>query len=191
MNYINNITNAISKIDVHFISENIIDSHMIINIIMNSGLIASFIAVFFFTYATTIEQDIVKSQTVIVINDLMQTINPLLSDNVKKQIYNNIKTSDMSDVDTNASNINNEIINNAYSHLIIIFSIAFLFVMVLSIAYNHNLYEILGLNLILLVLVALTEFTFLHFIPHKFITADTNWVRWKILTTLKTKLLFN
>jgi hypothetical protein len=191
MNYINNITNSISKIYLPYVSENIIDSHMIINIIMNSGLIASFIAVFFFTYATTIEEDIVKNQTVIVINDLMQTINPLLPDDVKKQMYNNIKASDMSDVDTNASNINNKIINDAYSSLIIIFSIALLIVMLISIAYNHNLYEILGLNLILLVLVALTEFTFLHFIPHKFISADTNWVRWKILTTLKSKLLFN
>ena len=34
----------------------------------------------------------------------------------------------------------------------------------------------------------LTEFTFLHFIPEKIIVADTNWVRWKILTDIRQKI---
>ena len=173
-----------------FISNNILDSHMIINVIMNVGLISIFIAIFFFTYASIVEQDIVKEQTKIVINDLMQLANPFLTDEVKKQIYNNIKAPDLSKEDEEVLNANSKLTMTAYTNLTVVFIISIVLCIVLAYFYKHNLLDMLKLNLIIVVLVGLTEFVFLHFIPHKFISADTNWVRGKILSSIREKLKF-
>ena len=173
-----------------FISNNILDSHMIINIIMNVGLISIFIAIFFFTYASTVEQDIVKEQTIIVINDLMQLANPFLSNEVKKQIYDNIRAPDLSKEDEEVLHANSKLKMTAYTNLAVVFVIALILCLVLAHFYKHDLLNMLKLNLILVVLVGITEFTFLHFVPHKFISADTNWVRGKILSSIKEKFKF-
>ena len=40
----------------------------------------------------------------------------------------------------------------------------------------------------LLVLIGLTEYTFLHTIPTKYITGDPNYAKYKVLVNLKNKL---
>jgi len=175
---------------MEYISKNIIDSHIIINVIMNVGLISLFIAIFFFTYASTVEQDIVKQQTTIVVNDLMQLATPLLSDDIKKQIYINIQPPDLSKEDEEVKHFNDKLVSTAFLNLGIVFVIALVLSGILAYYYKHNMINMLKLNLILVVLVGITEYTFLHFIPHKFISADTNWVRGKILSSIREKLIF-
>jgi hypothetical protein len=174
-----------------WIGNNIIDSHVIINVITFSGLAAIFISIFFFTYAGAIEQEIVVDQANIVVNDLMQTINPLLTPAQKEQMKTKLVLPDNSHEDLHSLNSNNKLMSEAYSQLLIIFGVCMGVSLLLCIIFKHNYFKIIGLNLLLLVFIGLTELIFLHFIPKNYIIADTNWVRWKILSEIKTKIIFS
>ena len=126
----------------------------------------------------------------IVINDLMQIVNPFLSDDIKKQLYDNIKAPDLSSEDAEVKDNNSKLITTAYTNLGYVFVIALILCLVLAYFYKLNLVHILQLNLIIVVLIGLTKYIFLHFVPHKYILADTNWVRWKILSSIRSKLIF-
>jgi hypothetical protein len=174
-----------------WINNNIIDSHVIINVITFTGFASIFISIFFFTYASMIEQEIVVTQTDIIVNDIMQTITPLLSADQKENIKNNLKIPDNSEADLHSLNSNNALMSDAYTNLLMIFGTTMGLSLALSILFKHNYYKILVLNLILLVFIGITEFIFLHFIPKNYIIADTNWVRWKILTDIRSKIIFS
>ena len=167
------------------------DSHMYINVITNVGLFSTFVAIFFFTYASTIEQNIIISQTKIITTDLLQTIKPLLSEAQRAYYKKNLTVPDMRAEDINALNSNNALINTAYGMLLIVFVVAIVVGLILAIIFKHNYYKIIGFNLIILLIVGLTEFTFLHFIPQNYITADTNFIRYTILSKLREKIIVN
>jgi hypothetical protein len=161
---------------------------MLADVFISVGMIGIGISVFFFTYASIIEEKIVISQTNIIINDLMQTIRPLLTIEQRKNLAENISVPNSKKEDIEALNSNNELISNAYTKLLIVFVVSIGIGLAISVIYKHNFYYLILLNTILLVFVMLTEFTFLHFIPEKIIVADTNWVRCKILTDVRDKI---
>jgi hypothetical protein len=168
---------------------NIIDSEGIINVIVNVGFIATFISIFFFTYASGVEQEIVKSQAQIMMNDLFQTITPLLNDDAKEKIMN-YEVSDMSKEDADALDNNNKLINSGYSILIIVFIVTQVVGLALSIYFKHNYNHIIIGNVIVLIFVGLTEYTFLNVIGRSYMSVDTNFIRWKILTSIREKLIY-
>ena len=171
-----------------YLNDHFIDSHMLTDVIISVGMIGIAISIFFFTYAATIEQKIVVTQTNIVINDLMQTIKPLLTEEQKQNFIKNLNTPDNRQADLDALNSNNELISNAYTILLVILIVSLGLGLLSSIIYKHNYYYLIGLNGGLLMFVILTEYSFLHFIPEKYMIADTNWVRWKILRDVKEKI---
>ena len=179
------------KRTLKMIHTNIFDEHMLINIIMNVGLIAGFLGVFFFTYAAGVEQDIVKINTKIVTDDLMELIAPTLSDQAKVSLKEKLKEPDLKHEDKMVSDKNIKVTNDAMSTLILILDIGLTISFIISVIYKHNFLKILGLNLIILTLVGLTEFTFINFIPYKYISADTNFVRYTLLTKLRTKIILD
>ena len=73
-----------------YLNNHFVDSHMLADVFISVGMIGIGISIFFFTYAATIEEKIVISQTKIVINDLMQTIRPLLTAEQRKNLAENI-----------------------------------------------------------------------------------------------------
>jgi len=172
-----------------YLNNHFVDSHMLADVFISVGMIGIGISVFFFTYASIIEEKIVISQTNIIINDLMQTIRPLLTIEQRKNLAENISVPNSKKEDIEALNSNNELISNAYTKLLIVFVVSIGIGLAISVIYKHNFYYLILLNTILLVFVMLTEFTFLHFIPEKIIVADTNWVRYKILTDIREKTI--
>jgi hypothetical protein len=176
---------------MNIISTNIIDSHGIINIIMNVGLISGFLGVFFFTYAAGVEQEIVQKNTKIITDDLMQGIAPALNVKTKQNLLINLKAPDLSQADADTLASNTKLTKDALAQLFLILDIGLTLSFIISILYKHSFISALGLNLIIMLFVGLTEFTFINFIPYRFIAADTNFVRYTILTKLKTKLIFD
>ena len=174
-----------------FISTNIFDEHMAINIAMNIGLIALLLGIFFFTYAATVEEIIVKQNATIGVINIMETISPLLNNNIKKELRNNIKIPDASAADAESKKSNDILTHDAYSKLLIILDIGLTIGFILCIMYKHSFIKVLGLNLIIVTLVGLTEYVFLNFIPKNFIPIDTNFIRFTILTKLKSKITIN
>jgi len=60
-----------------------IDYHMIISILSSVGIVMMFLGIFFFTYAATVEQEIVKINANIIVEDLLDTIAPVLNEKTK------------------------------------------------------------------------------------------------------------
>jgi hypothetical protein len=169
------------------ISDNFLDSKSIINIIINVGLIATFISIFFFTYASKVEEEIVKNQAKIMVNDIMQVVNPSLNDTAKKMIME-YTLADMSEEDKAVLESNEKLINSGYSILIIVFLVTQVVGLILAIYFNYDYFNIILVNVIILVFVGLTEYIFLNMIGASYVSVDTNYIKWKILTSVQKKL---
>jgi len=148
-----------------------------------------FLGIFFFTYGSTIEQEIVKINTNIITTDILNIIIPSLDKNTKSTLLKDIKYPDMSSEDKDVIDKNNDLIKSAIGVLLPIFIITFIMGGILSYYYNYNYMHILGLNLIILCFIAVTEYSFIHILPEKYIAADTNYVRYITLIKLKEKFM--
>ena len=133
----------------------------------------------------------VKQKATIGVINRMETISPLLNNNIKKELRNNIKIPDASAADAESKKSNDILTHDAYSKLLIILDIGLTIGFILCIMYKHSFIKVLGLNLIIVTLVGLTEYVFLNFIPKNFIPIDTNFIRFTILTKLKSKITIN
>lgn len=174
-----------------YIHDNLLDVHMIINIMINIGLISALLGIFFFTYASIVEESIVKANASIGVTNIMEAISPLLNNNIKQKIKTDLKVPDLDKEDIEAKNKNNILMNDAFSKLLIILDIGLTGGFILCTIYKHSFKHVLLLNLIITALVGCTEYIFLSFIPANFISVDTNFIRYTILTTLKSKILIN
>jgi hypothetical protein len=165
-----------------------IDSHMGVSIISSVGIIMAFLGIFFFTYASKVEQEIVEINTNVVVNDLLDTIIPLLNEKTKANLLENIKHPNMEDADKQVAENNKNIMFDSILKLSIIFIILSIIAYAISYYTHINYINIIGLNLIILIFIGLTEYTFLHMIVKKFIAADTNYVRYLLISNLGEKL---
>lgn len=165
----------------------LIDLHMISTIITSVGMIMLFLGIFFFGYATSIEEEIVKINTDIVTTDLLNVIEPLLDNSAKANIVVDLEYPDMSKEDEKVATINKDLVMTASTYLVIIFIASIIIGFILAYISGNNIWKILGMNIIILICVALTELTFLHLIPKKYISADTNFIRYTILMKIKEK----
>jgi hypothetical protein len=82
---------------------------------------------------------------------------------------------------------NNNLLKTAYTNLSIVFVVTLVLGFIIAYFKKINYYNIIGLNLIILVFVGLTEYSFLNMIVKKFIAADTHYVRLIILENLNKK----
>jgi len=180
-----------SKKTFKYIHNNIFDEHMVINIVMNIGLIAALLGIFFFTYAAKVEEDIVKSNAKIAVSDIMETVGPLLNKKIKKDLKEKLVEPDQSKEDKESKEHNDHIMHESLAILFIILDIGLTIGFIISILYNHKFINILGLNLLIVLLVGCTEYIFLNFLPLKYISVDTNYIRLKILKKLKSKIYIN
>ena len=165
-----------------------IDSHMIISILSSVGIVMMFLGIFFFTYASIVEQEIVAINANIIIEDLLDTIAPILDSNTKINIVKSLKYPDMEEADKNVAKNNNNVMTDSIIKLSIISSVMIILSIGLAYYTKNNYLYILGLNLIILIFIGLTEYIFLNIIIKKFIAADTNYVRYLILKNLDEKL---
>lgn len=165
----------------------LIDLHMISTIITSVGMIMLFLGIFFFGYASSVEEDIVKINTNIVTTDLVNLVEPLLDNSTKSNILVNLEYPNMEEEDKKVSIKNSELVMTSSTYLVIIFISSIIIGYILAYISGNNFWEILGMNVIILICVAITEFTFLHLIPKKHISADTNYIRYIILLKMKEK----
>ena len=162
---------------------------IITNVVINVGLIAAFISIFFFVYVIHVEKDIVNKQLEIITTECISSIKPFLNKKLINDILINLKKPNLSKEDEKIKKYNSELTNNAIRNILILFIITMIIGFFLCKYYNYNYYYIFGNNLILLVLIGITEYTFLHIIPVKYISGDSNYVNYKILVNLKNKLI--
>jgi hypothetical protein len=174
-----------------YIEKNHIDD-IAINIILNTGLIVTFISIFFFMHGSIVEKKIVQDQSLLLTTHFVTTIKPFLTPELSDDLKNSLKEKDFSHEDEKSNEHNNMIKNNAYTNIIFFFGICILSALLISIYFikpRTNLIILLGINLIMLVIVALTEYSFVALIPANYITADPNYIIYKLLRSFREKLI--
>ena len=162
-------------------------SEFMVNFLLSTSFAASFITLFFFTYAKNVEREIVVNNVNYTINDLLSGVFKLMPNNIKKIILNKIDTinfNNMKSADEETNAANNNLMYfciKLYGTLLIVsFALAFIIA-----KYNHiNFEDILVSNLNLLVAIGTTEYLFLNQVIAKFISADPNQVKYAIIKNL-------
>lgn len=155
------------------------------NSAMSVIFIATFLSIFYFTYVAKVENQIVEDQVNYLIDDLTRYSFLIDSENKKfiSKSLDKIKIN-MNDADAQVEQANDKIKKKA------LYAIGALNVVGLGIIYhlskkhNFNFMHLVKDNLIILVFVALLEFTFLNLFAKKYISIDVNEIKLHILEKL-------
>ena len=160
----------------------------IVNIIISITFAMSFIALFFFTYVTDIEREVVLNNVNYIINELGGSLPILLDGLPQKDIsksLDSVNLDDMKEADENVKKINDKIIHNSLIIFTSFFVVSLVICLGICIYFKLDIVEILSTNLLLLGAIALVEFVFVNFIIRNYISADINGIFKNILITIK------
>lgn len=158
----------------------------IIEIIIMIVFIASFLCAFYFLYVVKVEEQTVKNQVDYIVADLIDDVSLLPDDKIDilKKRLNSYKKTDTSDADKSVDENNDKIFKNVIVMIVVTFLICMTICYFLCRYYKIDFFTICGKNLIILVFIGLTEFTFLNVFGRNFISADPNFVKLSILNRL-------
>ncbi len=164
----------------------------IILITLQVTLVAGFLVVFFFSYASTVENEIVTKQVNYLVDSFTGSAKGLLD----PQTLNDIKSSidslnppDLSEEDKEVEAKNLQLENQAVQivmALVITGILIYLFYLIYSMR-RGNVREAMKMLLVIamiLTAVAVTEVTFLNLIAKNYLSADPNYFRGRILSVL-------
>ncbi len=145
----------------------------LIKILINVLSISVFIAFFFFTYGSHVEKQVIKKQMNFLCSNIAGFIK-LFGQNSSYFILNqldNLTLPDLEEEDKRVEESNSEIIMK-----VIKINIIFLLIVSALVYYlkPENLKEIISENIIILVFIALTEYSVLTFFGARYISADPN-----------------
>lgn len=160
----------------------------ITNIIITIIFIASFIGIFFFTYVSLIEKQIVLRQLNYITKDLTSTFSAISNPQLKislQNILHNLKQPDMTDIDNKVSRSNNELKIKAFKILGYLLFFGLLLAYFFSVQFKFDLSDLIIKNLLTLILIAFIYFIFITYLAKEYISADPNYVKTIIITTLE------
>jgi ABC-type transport system involved in cytochrome bd biosynthesis fused ATPase/permease subunit len=155
-------------------------------IIVGVLFVASFIGFFFFTYVSKVEGEIVESQTEAVVNDLMKGIKIFTTEQQRSRLREELSkvqvdSSEDSEIEKNNTELKKKAIKT-FSGLILIGSII---LFLLWRTTNFNISEVFQYSLIILALVALTEYLFVSQITRRYELVDSNYIKKVFLDALQ------
>lgn len=165
-----------------------ITAYDVANVILHVVLISSFIGIFFFTYGSYVEQQVIKSQMDYIVKDMVGDLNNFIPSGSKSTInatIGQIQPPDMSKEDADAQNNNSKLLKQALTVLGIVFAIGMGTTIWMSYHYNFSMKELLKTDLIILGFVALTEFCYLTFIGKNYRSGDPNYVKKALVESLQ------
>jgi hypothetical protein len=161
-----------------------------INVIISVLFISLFIGAFFFTYGTHIEGSVVKNQMKFLSEDIGGYIN-LLGNDINKNIKNKLlelPNIDLNEEDDKVKESNSKLMNTALIANIAFFVSTIFIVYHLNKSANLNIQDIIIKNLIILIFIAITKYSFLKYFGAHYISIDPNKSKYNAVDNLK-KLL--
>lgn len=161
-------------------------SYDIANTILGLILISSFVVIFFFTYGSKVEGEIVKKQSINIVNDLMSTPDRVFPSEIKKELAKSLSAPDMTSEDDIVKKSNDILMRKAFSMIGVSFVIGLVLVTIMSFVYKFSLKDLIMHNLIILIFIGLTEFVFLTFFAQNYITIDSSYIKLRTLQSIKT-----
>jgi len=162
------------------------DVSFVCNVMMSILFISTFIAVFFFTYASQIESEIIVNQTTNIVDSFLESIDVWIPHSEKVyDILQNIQFSDTSADDARVKRKNDTIIKKTIKLFVVIGSIMFLITALLILGFDLDWKPIVLSNLIILACVGLTEFFFLTCIAKNYVSFDPNYIKYVVVSRLE------
>ena len=164
-------------------------SKLAITVIMNVLLISLFIGIFFFTYGSYIEGKIVNNQMEFLSSDISNIVR-LFGENTNNNFKEKIKTfilPDLHEEDKKAKEANNKIMMKAFKVNIFFAIVVIIAIATIYITSNKDfsMRVLITQNLILLLFVALTEFSFITFFVSDFVSIDPNNIKYNFIKNLE------
>jgi hypothetical protein len=160
----------------------------IANIIMATAFISIFLGIFFFTYASKIEEKIVVARSTEIVQDITNSlllISPEQKEMLKNAVLPSLQVSSaLEEQDQQVKIQNQKLVQKAAIAISIFVVICSIIIGGLVYFYKIPLMDIVKNNLIILCFVALTEFIFLTFYAQYYITIDANFVKKQIADSL-------
>ena len=156
-------------------------------IILNIVCLATFLMIFFFTYAANIEKQIIESQMKYITNSLLDDITPVLGQkdrNTIELLVKNMKLPNLQEQDDEVKADNKKVMKKAFMVILpLLIGGAFLSYY-LSNKYNFSFKETIIQCVFTIGAIAIVEFVFLRFYGSTFYSADLNVVKYTILKTM-------
>jgi type II secretory pathway pseudopilin PulG len=163
----------------------------IIDILLGVVLISAFIATFFFTFVSNVEKEVVETQMQKIVKDLTANIK-LYTLNANTNVLSLIKNEvaglqppDLSAQDKTVNDHNNAIKKKAGIAFGIIIITGILIILTQIKYIKTDLLTIVVSNIIILGLVAVTEYIFVSRVSRNYQIIDGNYVRYQLLTSLQ------
>ena len=152
-------------------------------------LIATFIAIFFFTYVAKVEGEVIKNQITDIVDDLTESSTLVFTPDqlqaISVMIEQRLKMPDMSKEDQEARENNDRLKQKALKYFGIGISIGIIIILVMWKIYDLDMLEIIKYSLITLILVGITEYLFVTIVSKNYVIIDPNYVRYLIAITLR------
>lgn len=161
----------------------------IANIICATAMISVFIGIFFFTYASKIEQNIVVKRSTEIVNDITDNMKVVIPNSQKEILKNQIVPyltipDSLNEADKDVENANAALRSTALKYIVVFAIVCLGIVGIIAFVNKFSFLEIIEENIIILVFVALTEFLFLTFFAQNYITIDANFVKEKLIDSI-------
>ena len=156
-------------------------------IILSVAFIATFLCIFYFTYVSKVEGQIVSDQMSSITVQLLDEVTVSLPKSYYptiKSLVGVIKPPNMEAADKVASDSNNKIFQDVIKVIVPVITVAVIGTYMMSKKYEFSYTEILIQALLGTAAAGLTEFTFLKLFISKYMVTDVNFVKYKVLDAL-------
>ncbi|MCJ7638192.1 MAG: hypothetical protein MUO21_11945 [Nitrososphaeraceae archaeon] len=164
-----------------------LSSKDIASIILHIIIIATFIIIFFFTYGSYLEGQVVKQQMEYIVEDLvgdLKIVAPELATGLRVSLEA-VPKPNLEEADKAAEEKNKQLRNKAFIVIGIALFIGVGTVYGMSRYFGFPLKDIIIVNIVSLIAVGITYFMFSTFFIGHYRSADPNFVKKKVLESLK------
>jgi len=158
------------------------------SVVLQVTLIIIFISIFFMTYTTVIEKEIVINEVDILVNEFFGDLKLGLGPEIMTLFQSSLKDfnpPDMSEADAITAANNSVLINNTIILMIVVGIIGFSITIYLSVRYKVDSSEISKEVVFALIAVCIVEFVFLRFLAKNYICLDPNVVKLHFVQILR------
>jgi len=159
-----------------------------INVILAVVLMAAFLAVFFFSYMSLVEKEIVMNQVDYINENIFAPLGQVIPNNYNLEpLLDNISMPDMSESDAQVDAHNEELLNQAAKvmGILLVVGLALAYYLTTKIAPGH-FNEYLKDNVILILAIGFVEFIFATYVAVQFQSGDPNFVKRRLIQKLRT-----
>jgi len=164
------------------------------NVVMSIILIGLFIGLFFFTYGLYLEKKVITTQLNYMIDDTFDAIKifmPSLSNDIKNSIANYNISIDKS-TDKIVDDHNNTILKRAMTYILFGLIIGVIIITIImkkldmeGMTNKEFILKLLKYNIITLIFIALTEYSFATFFGQNYMSINTNKIKNSVINTMK------